>query len=337
MLSMIREDTADGGARTSLSLPNAAAPSVLVVTNMYPTPEEPWFGCFVRDQVDDLVTLGIDVNVVDFDGRSSRLNYLRAAREVRRLVARGQFDLVHAHYGLAGAAAVFQHRLPTVTTFHGSDYNVSWQRRVSWVVARRCTPVFVSGQGSVRLGLPSAPVVPAGVDTALFRPQDRVAARRSLGWPEDAHYVLFPGRRTASAKRADLFDAAVIHARALVPDLCPIAFEGYTREDAATVMNAVDVVLMTSDREGSPLAVRESLACMTPVVSVDVGDVRKALNGLPGCAIVARDPQALASGVIQALAAPRSRALRRRAQLHSRRRVAERLVALYTGLVGGRR
>ena len=34
---------------------------VLVVTNMYPTAAEPWFGSFVRDQVEDLRALGLDL------------------------------------------------------------------------------------------------------------------------------------------------------------------------------------------------------------------------------------------------------------------------------------
>lgn len=324
-------------AEQALRLPETGALRVLVVTNMYPTAQEPWFGCFVRDQVDDLRALGIDVQVVHFDGRSSRLNYLRAAVEVRRRLAQERFDLIHAHYGLTGALTILQHRVPTVTTLHGSDYGIRWQRHVSWVVARRSAPVVVSERGSQQLGLPSAPVIPAGVDTDRFHPMDRVTARRRLGWREEPHYVVFPGNRLVQAKRADLFDAAVERARETVSNLCPIAFAGYTREQAALVLNAADVVLMTSEREGSPLAVRESLACMTPVVSVDVGDVAKVLNGLRGCGIFPRDPQALADGVVNALSIPRSPDLRRRAELSSRRKVAERLVALYSTIALERR
>jgi teichuronic acid biosynthesis glycosyltransferase TuaC len=307
---------------------------VLAVTNMYPTASEPWFGCFVREQVDDLVSLGIDVHVLHFDGRSSRLNYLRAARELRRLVSKRQFDLIHAHYGLTGALVAFQHRLPVVTTFYGSDYNLPWQRRVSRVVARRSTPVCVSRQGSLLLRCPTAPVIPSGIDTALFRPMDRAEARRRLGWQEDLHYGLLPGSRSAAAKGADLFDAVIEQARTIVSDLCPVALEGYTREEAVHVLNAVDVVVMTSVHEGSPVAVRESLACTTPVVSVDVGDVSEVLAGLPGCGIFPRDPQALARGAVEALAAPRASALRRRAELHARPRVAARFAALYWNVLG---
>ena len=127
-------------------------------------------------------------------------------------------------------------------------------------------------------------VIPAGVDTELFVPRERADARRALGWAPDRRYVLFPGSRRDPGKRADLFDAVLREARRTAPDLEGVSLEGFSRREVALVMNAVDVTLMTSDREGSPVTIKESLACMTPVVSVAVGDVAELIAGLPGCA-----------------------------------------------------
>ena len=93
---------------------------VLAVTNMYPTDDEPGFGAFVFEQVDALRRLGIEVDVLSFDGRRDRTAYLRAVARLREQ-ARGGYDVVHAHYGLSGAVAMLQRRVPVVTTFHGSD------------------------------------------------------------------------------------------------------------------------------------------------------------------------------------------------------------------------
>ena len=117
--------------------------------------------------------------------------------------------------------------------------------------------------------------------------------------------MLFPGSRANRRKRADLFDAALVEARKEMPSLRDVALEGLSREDAALALNAADVMLMTSDREGSPVTVRESLACMTPVVSVEVGDVPEVLAGLPGCSIRPRDPAELAAGILEALRSAR--------------------------------
>jgi teichuronic acid biosynthesis glycosyltransferase TuaC len=310
---------------------------VLVVTNMFPTSLEPWFGSFVADQVDDLQALGFDMRVLHFDGRRDRLNYVRAARQVRSSVAREGVDLIHAHYGLTGALALTQRSIPVVTTLHGSDFTgaIPWQASVSWVVVRRCTPVFVSAEGARRLRCSGGLVIPVGVDAELFAPRDRAEARDALGWPADRRYVLLPGSRRALGKRPDLFDAAMREARRAAPDLESVSLEGFSRREAALVMNAIDVTLMTSDREGSPLAIKESLACMTPVVSVLVGDVPEVIAGLPGCAIVSREPTALANAVLASLESGRRPELRDRAQEFSRGRVAERISALYNAVARG--
>jgi glycosyltransferase involved in cell wall biosynthesis len=309
---------------------------VVVLTNMYPNERRPEFGIFVRDQVEDLRRLGLEIEVVSFDGGQRRRNYVRAARALRRTIARGKVDLVHAHYGLSGAVAVTQRRVPVVTTFHGSDSSgeIPWQSAVSWLVARLSTPIFVSRHLAERLGVRDAAIVPAAVDTDVFRPVDRVAARRALGWSQSAKYALLPGSRANALKRADLFDAAIAHARRRVPDLLDASLEGLSRGEVMRVMNAVDVTVMTSDNEGSPVTVRESLACCTPVVSVPVGDVPTLLAGLPACSVVSRDPRELGEAVAASIEAGRPSRLRKRAEEYSRPEIARRVVDVYRQILG---
>jgi glycosyltransferase involved in cell wall biosynthesis len=303
---------------------------VLVVTNMYPTAAEPWFGSFVRDQVEDLRKLGIELELLSFDGRDHAYAYARAARRVRQLARTGRFDLLHAHYGLTGAVALSQRSVPVVTTFHGSDTgHIRWQRIVSAVVARRSVPIFVHRAGARLLWCGNGYVIPAGVDTEAFVPADRSALRGRLGWDEESRYVLFPSSLHNKVKRHELFAATLEALRAAGQRVEPVYLENLSRAQAADVVAAVDVMLVTSDWEGSPVAVRESLACETPVVSVPVGDVVETLAGLPGCEIATREPAALAAAVTRALASPRSIALRERALATSRARTAERLAAVY--------
>jgi teichuronic acid biosynthesis glycosyltransferase TuaC len=309
---------------------------VLVVTNIYPTEKEPWSGVFVAEQVEDLRALGLDVDVFSFDGRIDWREYPRAARALRRTAAGNGWDLVHAHYGLTGAVALAQQHAPVVTTFWGSDTFVPWQRAVSYAVARLTVPLFVSDTGRSRLRRRFAAVVPSSVDTERFRPRPRAEARRALGWDESGVYVLLPGPRRSTMKNAALFDATL--------DSLPaglgargVALEGYARDEVALVMNAVDVTLMTSVSEGSPVAVRESLACETPVVSVEVGDVPALLRDLPGCAVCERDPRTLANRVQQALKAGRSPVLRERAAEFSRERMARKVLAVYDQALRRRR
>jgi glycosyltransferase involved in cell wall biosynthesis len=220
--------------------------------------------------------------------------------------------------------------VPVVTTFHGSDTgHIPWQRIVSAMVARRAVPIFVHRAGARLLWCRSGYVIPVGVDTDAFVPADRATVRHRIGWSEDRRYLLFPSSRHNRVKRPDLFAATVDALRAAGQRVEPVYLENLSRAQAAQVIAAADVTLLTSDWEGSPLAVRESLAGETPVVSVPVGDVVETLASLPGCEIATREPAALAAAVRRAFATPRSSALRERALVTSRARTAERVAAVY--------
>ena len=92
---------------------------VLVVTNLVPDPTTPQRGRWVRDQVAAIRTRGIEVE--EFGFPRGRSNYLPAARRLRALLRRERFDLVHAHYGLAGWVARAAGARPLLVTFHGTD------------------------------------------------------------------------------------------------------------------------------------------------------------------------------------------------------------------------
>ena len=92
----------------------------LVVTNMYPTPERPASGPFVRDQVEALRRRG-DVEIELFAFPAGTRNYPRAARELRRRYGAESFDVVHVHFGLVAWPALLAGLRPLVVTLHGND------------------------------------------------------------------------------------------------------------------------------------------------------------------------------------------------------------------------
>src|SRR5437016_3783014 len=96
---------------------------VLTVTNLYPTPADPTYGTFVGDQVQALRAHPRveSCEVLFIDGRRGTSNYVRAFGQLRAAMRGARFDVVLGHYGLAGAVAVSQRRVPVVITFHGGD------------------------------------------------------------------------------------------------------------------------------------------------------------------------------------------------------------------------
>ena len=325
---------------------------MLAVTNMYPTPGDPTYGVFVATQMDSIASAGVSVSVEFVNGRIGVWEYARGARRVRLRIRREGFDLVHAHYGLAGLLCAIQ-PLPLVVSFCGDDLlgtpnargglTVKSRiiRQLSYVVARRADAIICKS-GEMRRALPRAldraraKVIPNGVDLRRFSPGDRVAARQSLRLDPAQRLILFPNTPWERRKRTDLAEAAVatLVAKGVPARLWVV--QGVNPTDIPRYFQAADCLLLTSDWEGSPNVVKEAICCDLPVVSVNVGDVGAWIEMTPGCRLVERDPRAIAHGLEDVLAGPRrvdGSAVRRQVALED---IAQRVISVYQEVVGQR-
>ncbi len=313
-----------------------AEPRVLVVTNMWPRPEDPAFGIFVAQQVEDLRRLGLQVETSFIDGRSSRWNYLLGIAGLRRQLRRSRPDLVHAHYVLSGWVALLagarrRHR-PLIVTHHGIEVFEGWQARLArWLSRRVDRNLVINRAMAERLDLPAEAVLPCGIDLEAFAPGDRSAARAALGIEDEAARVAWVGADRPE-KRLGLARESLALLREHRPEARLHQVTGLPPEQVPLHLRACDALLVTSTREGGPLVVKEALAVGLPVVSTDVGDVRELLEGLPGCAVAEDRPEALARVLDRALAAGRIDA-RSRLAPYDRRVIAERLRDLYASLL----
>lgn len=276
---------------------------VLVVTNMYPRPEAPAHGVFVEDQVESLRRLGVEVDVFFMNGRANKLNYLWAYPRLWNHLRKNRYDVVHAHYVFSGLVARAQWQAPVVLTHHGPEVFMTWERHV----CRAATGWFhkvivVSEEMRERLGYEDATVIPCGVNLERFRPIDRLEARRQTGLPLDKKLVLWAGEYFRPEKRYEIVEAAMAQVTAEDPEVELVLLSGRPHTDVPVYMNAADVLLLTSDAEGSPMVVKEAMACNVPVVSTDVGDVAEVIGGTDGCHITSQDAAEVAAKVKAALA-----------------------------------
>ncbi len=257
---------------------------VLVVTNFMPDAAAPQRGQWVRDQVDEVRRRGVDVDLFVFP--RGRNEYLPATRRLRALLRRERFDLVHAHYGLAGWVAKLAGADPLIVTFHGTDVRHHLvghlSRRLAWrvgLVAGVSRALFEAEDG--RPGLPAVPgsvVLPCGPDLRRFQPQPRAEARRELGLDPDRSYLFFPANPERPEKR---HDRAAEVAAACGADL--LTGGSIDPERMPLWLNAANAVLVTSDYEGFGMAAIEALACEVPALSTPVGIAPYALRGIDGC------------------------------------------------------
>ena len=310
---------------------------VLVVTNFMPDESAPQRGRWVRDQVDEGRKRGVEVDL--FACPPGRGEYLPATRRLRALLRRQRFDLVHAHYGLAGWVARLAGARPLLVTFHGTDVRHHLvghlSRRLAWradLIAGVSRALFEPEDG--RPGLPAVPgaaVLPCGPDLGDFNSLPRRAARRALGLDPEAPFLFFPANPARPEKRGDRAAALAAACGAelrsggsIEPELMPIW------------INAANAVLVTSDYEGFGMAAVEALSCETPVLSTPVGIAPYALGGIDGCLCAPFDVEAWAPLARRHLEATNPRVAGwARAQTLSAARMAERVIEAYRAVIDG--
>ena len=269
---------------------------VLIVANNKPGRFSP----FVIEQVEALKKLGVEFDFFGVDGKGAG-GYLSNLMPLKKKIHEFQPDLLHAHYGHSGLLANLQRTVPVVTTYHGSDvHSKGLNLFISKFTARYSAyNIFVSPWLLELTGYrgENKSVIPCGVDTTTFTPIERTEARKQLGLDKDEKFVLFAGAFDNEVKNSALAHAAV----SLVPNTKLVELRGYTREQVNLLVNAANCMLMTSHREGSPVIIKEVMACGTPIVSVDVGDVKEVIGGVNGCYLTSYDANDIASKIQLAL------------------------------------
>jgi glycosyltransferase involved in cell wall biosynthesis len=283
-----------------------------------------------------------------------------------------------AKAGTLGRLAARRADVPVVIhTFHGhvlEGYFSGWKSRAFLATERelaRMSDALVAVSPAVRdellalgIGRPSQwRVIPVGLDLhdLLTREVDSAQARGALGLPEAGPVVGIVGRLVPIKDHVTFLDAAArvarerpdatfivagggelrseleVRARHLLGDRC--RFPGWVM-DLPTLYAALDVVVLTSRNEGTPVALIEAGAAGKPAVATRVGGVADAVQeGKTGLLVLPGDPRAVAAGVSALLDDPgRARALGEaaRREASSRftiQRLADDLAALYGELL----
>lgn len=287
---------------------------------------------FIKEQMDSIARVAnVRFSVFTITG-SGPSGYAANLPMYYRRLRRNGFDIVHAHYGLSGAFACMQSKVPVLTTFHGSDVNQRKQvmrllARFAMLRSKHC--IFVSHELLCAAGAGYGLVIPCGVDLTIFKPMDRNLAREKMNLNKNKTYVLFSSSFDNVVKNAPLAVRAVGRI-GTANDVKLIELRGYSRSEVALLMNAVDVGLMTSRTEGSPQFVKEALACNLPVVSTNVGDVEEQIRGVEGCYVChSHQADEVADKLTTAIAFGRRTAGRVKVMGLDSRIIAEKVASIY--------
>lgn len=283
---------------------------------------------------DRLQPLGIPVVSI---GKRGPLD-VGALVRLKRAFEEWRPDVVHTHLwgaNLWGRVAARMARVPTIiVTEHNVD---TWKRGMHLAVDRWLAPwatrlVAVSQQ--VRefyetrgVGRGRWHVIYNGIDPQPPTPQRRGQAFQALGIGSDEPVAGWVGR-LVPAKAPEIFlEAAAIAMRELPALKVLIVGDGPLRREAEAharrlgighrvvfaglrhdvpeLLQGMNALVFSSDREGFSMAMLEAMACGVPVIATRVGGTPELIeSGVTGLLVPPRDPGALAQQMIALLNAP---------------------------------
>lgn len=289
---------------------------------------------FIYEQMEAVKRLDANIHFDKYFIKGKGIKgYLKNLKKLKTTLHKEEYNYVHAHFAFSSLLANLQRRVPVITTFHGSDVNNPKNRLLSGIVELLSKISIYVSEDLLNKSLPlkrkNRFVIPCGVDLDNFKPASKSISRKKLGLDPDTIYVLFSSSFNNKVKNYPLAKAAVDKLNN--PNIELIEFKNYDRESAAVLMNAVDLALMTSSKEGSPQFIKEALACNCRIVSTDVGDVRSLIENIEGCFITSFEVEDIAEKIKIALDYNKSFSSRDHIKHLNNKFIAEKVRDLYLG------
>jgi glycosyltransferase involved in cell wall biosynthesis len=326
---------------------------ILLVSQMYPGPDDPDLGTFVAQGERALCERGHEIELAVLDRRAGgKARYLELRRRVRRAA---RPDVVWAHFLVPSGLFASEVDAPLVVTAHGRDVrNIGELRGVAAltrrVVRRASTVVAVSEylRNELVARVPEAAgkteVVDSGVDLDRFRD---VAPAAELESPAFLHVGSLTDRKNV-VRLADAFEMLGRGSLTFVGD-GPLraTLQGRTgvrvvgrvpHDDVPAWLNAADVVCGPALIEPFGQALLEAMACGRTVVATRVGGPPEFVSDDAGVLVDPLDTAGLARALAAAAALPSpNEAARRAAAGHDVRLQAERVEEILLRAVRGQR
>lgn len=253
---------------------------------------------------------------------------------LRKIALKQQVDVINSHLWTANLwtrLALFRHAIPVVVTEHNRDiwkrlHNKLIDRALSYSSARL---IAVSEDTAnfyrhdVGISDKLVCVVNNGVDTKRYASGNGKLLRSQLA---DEHELLIGtvGRLASQKNHVRLVQAAALLKDQGIPVRVVIAGDGPERDvteaaiekhdvsdcvtllgersDVPDLLAALDIFVLSSDREGHPLSALEAQAAGTPVVLTDAGGSVDAISqSASGCGglLVEKTPEAMASAIAE--------------------------------------
>ncbi len=329
---------------------------ILLVTQMWPSPENPDLGAFLVPLTRELKALGHEVEVVSISKRGGGpAKYAQLTTSAVAAARRFRPEVVFAHFlypaGFAGAAASLAARAPLVVMAHGQDVanigEIAGVTQAIRAIVHRASAVIANSRwladrlvAQVPAAQEKLAIANCGVDLDAFSPQPAEANRAELGWQGDGPAFLCVGSLIERKNVVALADAFAEFGRgrlAFVGDgplrqrlegRHGVRIIGRVPPDAVPRwVAACDVLCQPSLIEPFGQATLEGMAMERSVIATAVGGPPEFVTPEAGIIVDPRNPQALTDALDRAAEFPRPNAAARAAAAEHDVRGQARLMA----------
>lgn len=261
---------------------------ILHLTNNYPSLTYPIFGIFVKEQIESLKNIGIDCDVLFINGREKgKLEYLKSIFRLRKFLSINNYDIIHCHHAISALCLIISGAIKknkVIVSFQ-NDPDHEYGQFVYRFIKRRIHQSIFKNNSKLIVD-DSCSYLANGVNTSFFIRQEEAESYKKLGLDESKIYLLFVSSNfIRKQKRYDRFKEVlkILKTKYHWTNLEELILTNTQRDLVPYYFSASRLHLLTSDFEGSPNSVKESMSCNTPVVSTPVGNVQEMLSGADNC------------------------------------------------------
>jgi teichuronic acid biosynthesis glycosyltransferase TuaC len=270
-------------------------------------------GSVVQEQGKSLEAEGLTVEYFAIKEKGI-YGYIRHIFKLKDHLKKNKYDIIHAHYGLSSLVTILakkrinklvisymgndllgDHSRNGKSTFYGSFLvwlNKFYAKKADYIIVK-------SREMAGKVHHKNIIVIPNGLDVKQFYPIDKKSAQFKIGWDQNYIHLLFLADPERPEKNFKLLETSF---NIIKDNQYRIHFlKNIPHSDTLSYYNAADVCILSSFHEGSPNVIKEAMACNSPVVSTEVGDVRYLFGSEDGYFVSSFDPFDLSNKIVQAI------------------------------------
>jgi len=287
----------------------------------------------IKSQGESLKKFNVTVEYFAIKGKGIK-GYIKNIYLLRKHLKNNKYNCVHAHYLFSALVATLAGANPLFVSLMGSDSSKKgfYKLLIKFFVSKIWSATIVKSEKMQKeIGDNSILILPNGVDFNRFQPINRMLALEKINWDAEKKHILFAANSNRSEKNFPLAQAAFKSINK--PNIELHTLENINFELIPYYLNAADVVLLTSFREGSPNVIKEAMACNRPVVVTNVGDVKKVLGNVKNTFIVESNKEGVSNALKYILAQEYSSTLGRETiQWLNQDLIAKKLITIYNSI-----